>query len=240
MLIFDHSIPEIGYYSRTVTRGKELDMVNYYIQYLSKFYERYKTKKAALFLEPLIESGYPDIVIVEYTDISNDIWNDFRNKLSIKDLKILYHIQNMRITSKRDIIELLGYSKKETDDAINSLLACKLVQVYKNGKIKSIPLNRYCRINKLIAIEAKIDKWQAALKQAQYNSWFSTESFVMLNKSSYKKETAEICKSYGIGIILVNGKIIHAMESERRAFPVSYASLMFNEYIQRFDHLGGK
>ncbi len=89
--IFSHSLPEIGYIARTTTKGNEFDMVNQYIKYIVKKYKSLKRKKVAIFIEPQIDTGYPDIVIVEYLDCPKDLWvkksqqiicNRFKNTIS--------------------------------------------------------------------------------------------------------------------------------------------------------------
>ena len=96
-----------------------------------------------------------------------------------------------------------------------------------------------CKINKIIAIEAKIDKWHEAIRQANNNIWFSTESYILLNKDSCSTTTIDTCISDGLGIILLNGKIQKTLASTKRCIPVSYASIQFNEWILRWIHTEG-
>ena len=234
IVFFDRSIPEIGYYARTTTKGRELDMVYEYLQFLEEYYSKRKNKKAAVFIEPLIDSGYPDIVIAEYHESNYDIWNDSRFKLSNKDLKILYHIQINKCINEKDMHSILGYSQHDIDSALSRLIECDLIRYYKSGTIRNISINKYCRITKLIAIEAKIDKWKSAIMQAENNTWFSTESYILLNRNGCKSIVQEMCREYGIGIILVNKGVDCILKSEKRNFPVSHASLLFNEYIHRY------
>lgn len=118
--VFNHSIPEIGYISRTVTQGDEFEMVSRYINYLITVYKRSKCKNAAIFIEPQIDSGYPDIVIVEYTSKLGANWNDFRWDLTNTDLKILYQIQMQKYVSVDELSDLLGFTN---DDALRQKTA---------------------------------------------------------------------------------------------------------------------
>lgn len=235
--IFTHSLPNIGYIARTNTKGDEFDMVNQYINHLLKKYKRLKKKQVAIFIEPQIDTGYPDIVIVEYYNCSKDIWNEYRRKLSTTDLKILFQIQQQKTASIQSLNELLGFSPEDIKRSILLLSQCNLVHLSKTHKhVRNVQLHTYCRINKIISIEAKIDKWSEAIRQASKNIWFSTESYILMNKSNCNDMIVQKCKEFGIGIILINGKVQTALESEIRPFPVSYSSLLFNEWIQKYLH----
>jgi predicted transcriptional regulator len=237
IIIFNHSLPEIGYVARTTTKGDEFDMVSQYIEYTVKKYEPLKKKKAAIFIEPQIDTGYPDIVIVEYLDPFDGLWDGNRNKLSAIDLKILFQIQTQRNVSINNLSEMLGFSSAEIKRSIHRLSKCGLIYLSKTQEhVRNVRLHSYCHINKIIAIEAKIDKWSEAIRQAAKNIWFSTESFILMNKDNCNDVIIQKCKEQGVGIILVNGKVKKILDSEHRKFPVSYTSIQFNEWIQRYEH----
>ena len=232
--IFRRSLPEIGYVARTITQGDEFDMVNQYIEHIKKKYRKLKKKKIAIFIEPQIYTGYPDIVIVEYYNCSKNKWNAQREKLYINDLKILFQIQQQKTTTANYLSELLGFSIVEIKKSIYKLSQCELIHLsQKQNCVRKVQLHTYCHINKIIAIEAKIDKWSEAIRQATKNIWFSTESYILMNKDSCNDSIVKKCEDNGIGIILVNGKIQTKLKSEQRSFPVSYSSLLFNEWIQK-------
>lgn len=237
IIIFNNSDSRIGYVARTSTQGKELDMVNRYVEFLINKYSKTKSKKVAIFIEPQIDTGYPDIVVVEYRPCTNLMWNSQRNNLNSTDLKLLFYIQNQKNLSLLEISETLGYPIDVVQKSVDKLSDCGLVHLSKNKtSIRNIQLKSYCRINKIIAIEAKIDKWNEAIRQANNNIWFSTESYILLNKESCSTAITDICQENGLGIILVNGKIETILEGDKRQFPVSYFSLQFNEWILRHLH----
>lgn len=235
VVVFYNSDADIGYYARTSTKGKELDLVNKYIDYLKSMYSRMKTKRAAIFIEPLLETGYPDIVVVEYYSTPDLQWNDLRKSLNSTDLKILFFIQTMKNTSIDIINEMLGYSFEIIQGTVKRLSACGLIRLSKDkSNIKSIAISRYCRVNKIIAIEAKIDKWRDAICQATKNIWFASESYILLNKKTCSAEVINACCENGIGIITINGKVNKILPGRNGYFPVSYASLQFNEFLLRW------
>lgn len=248
VLLFNESIPDIGYYVRTTTVGKELDMVERYVDYMANHYKKLKYKNAAIFIEPQLESGYPDIVIAEYYDKRNaantsadslENWNDGRFNLTNTDLKILYYVQSNKGSTKEKIRNYLGFSKEEIDTSLERLNSSGLIQQLPNlsDKIRQVQLDKYCTITNLIAIEAKIDKWGEAIRQAENNRWFSSESYVLMNKTGISEANYNKCLGLGLGIILVNGKIEKHLKSDRRKFPISYGSLLFNEWIHKVIYL---
>lgn len=84
--IFNQSNPQIGYVARTCTHGEEFDMVNFYIKAIVQKYSMLKRKRAAIFIEPQIDTGYPDIVIAEYYTSTLPEVNVARKRLSAKAL----------------------------------------------------------------------------------------------------------------------------------------------------------
>jgi len=232
-----HSIPEIGYFARTATKGPEYDMVTCYIKQLCKKYRKLKKKHVMIFVEPQLDSGYPDIVVVEYYDHCRDLWNHHRTKISNVDLKILMHIQLCNSVSAHELSRVLGFSIAEINRSLNLLSQCRLIHFSKTKEYaRKISLQKWCLIKKIIAIEVKVNKWSEVLLQAEHNVWFATDSYIMLNKSICNPHIYDLCMKAGIGIFLVNGKTQHCLKSEHREYPVSYASLQFNEWIQRYKH----
>lgn len=232
VMLFNYSIPEIGYIARTSTQGQELEMVNRYVDFLINKYKTLKNKKAAIFIEPQLDTGYPDIVIVEFSSMPPLTWDKKRRNLTVKDMKILYFIQVGNGYKIKDICNMLGYSMYDVEKSVLRLDELGLIHISKNHNyVRNTKLTTYCRISKIIAIEAKVDKWKEAIRQANNNIWFATESYVLMNKETCSSQIVDLCKSKGVGIILVNGTIKTELCSEKRAFPVSYASLQFNEWI---------
>lgn len=232
--VFSHTRPDIGYVARTSTQGQEFDMVRKYLNHLILKYSKLKYKKAAIFVEPQLDTGYPDIVIVEYFSLPTNKWELSRNDLTYTDLKILFYIQSKKSSSITEINHTLGYSVASVNNSIKKLSDSRLIYLSKSKKyVRNVKLKSYCRIHKIIAIEAKIDKWKEAIRQATNNIWFATESYILMNKESCSSAITEMCKANGIGIILVNGTIKTELASMQRQFPVSYASLQFNEWILR-------
>lgn len=231
--IFDHTIKSINYIARSNTLGDEFDMVVKYINDFISKHTKLKEKKFAIFIEPCIPTGYPDIVIVEYYNLQN-----MKNNSAILNktcLKILFEINNSNFTSVSSLSSKLGFSEKDVLKAVNILDLNHLIHFSSNKKsIRKTKLSTYSGIKRIISIEAKIDKWREALSQASKNTCFSTDSYILINKKVCNQEIIAECRKHGIGIILVNGKIETVLKCEHRPYPVSYISFEFNEWIKKY------
>ena len=61
--IFNHSIHDIGYISRTVTYGEEYEMVLDFIDCYLKSRKNLKNKQIAIFIEPQIAVSYTHLTL---------------------------------------------------------------------------------------------------------------------------------------------------------------------------------
>ncbi len=237
VFVVNQSISSIGYVARTITFGEEYDMVNRFVSHVVRHYDGLRKKNAVIFLEPQVETGYPDIVIAEFYSFPSDKYS-IRGKLNICDLKILFHIQQNKRLSVAQLTNDLGFSTKETMKSISKLSDGGLVHLSKKKTyVRSAALHNYYTIKKLISIEAKLDKWSEAIRQAEYNTWFASESYILLNKEKCNESIRAKCHDKGIGIILVNGRIRKILRSGSQRYPSSYASLQFNEWVYKYLNL---
>lgn len=230
-----HSIPRIGYFARTATKGEEYDMVIRFVNVIKQKYDSLKTKSAMIFVEPQIESGYPDIVIVEYRNWQqSEMICRNRRQLNQTDLKILMQMQLSGYASVSKISEILGFDEKTVIRSSETLADTGLLYFSKQtGSMRKVSLKKWCPISRIISIEAKLDRWSEAISQADLNRWFATDSYVLLNKRSCSDNIANKCTQLGIGVLLDSGTINNPISSSHNHYPVSYASLQFYEWLQR-------
>lgn len=79
VMIIDHGIRNIGLYTRTVTEGEEIELVKAFIDYyIHIFLKNNKVNNLAVFIEPQIASGFPDIVLASYSPKILDGWSEDR------------------------------------------------------------------------------------------------------------------------------------------------------------------
>lgn len=231
------SIPEIRYHSRCHTQGEEFDLVRAFIGQLGEWLSKTKHYKTAIFIEPQIDSGYPDIVIVTYAPKCINNWNEARAALSTSHYKMLYEISKRRKISLSRLSTLLGYEQSITHGIICNLVKAGLVDCEHRSVCKK-PCKEYYHIKSIISIEAKIDKWAIAIEQALHNTRFSNESYVLMKKDKCSLAIKDRCIDLGIGVILMNGDMQCPVRAKRYPSPNSYLSFQFNEWITQIEQIG--
>ena len=97
VILLKDSNSRIGLYTRNTTIGAEYTMVEQFIDYYcSKFIRDNKKHNLAVFVEPRIDSGFPDVVFAVYRPSIMDNWSNEREKLDVSDLKLLYSQHDWR------------------------------------------------------------------------------------------------------------------------------------------------
>lgn len=84
--IFDKNIPQIGLFSRNTPKGEEYAMVSEFIDYYCcKFLRDNRKNNLAVFIEPRIASGFPDVVFASFLP---SIYLDYEVKESEDKIEI--------------------------------------------------------------------------------------------------------------------------------------------------------
>lgn len=235
IMLFDKSIPEIGLKVRKPRNGPEYQLVERFLDYKIKRFESRKNPKTklAVFFEPFLESGFPDLVFSEYDPRRFDQWSDNRFKLNVGDIKIFYHILHSRGNEGMRIQQQLGIESKLLLVSIEKLLDAGLI-VRRLNQWHAKQFTEIFGIKKLIAVEAKINNWTEVFNQAHLNKWFSSESYALSSVVQPAEKNLKRSELLGVGIYVSNHKVIKKIRpSSLNSVPSSYASLMFNEWIGR-------
>ena len=224
---------EIGIKNRRITEGKEADLVRKYIDYRKNLFKAQKDKKMAIFIEPQVGNAYPDIVFVEYNPEKYKGWNEHRNELDKRELKILYHIYSLNGVDMEGIVSQLGVTWKDAGMSIEKLYDSQIV-IREHGKWI---LNKDSSITVLNiqAVEAKISKWDSVLQQSIINKNFATESYALMD-SLYKpkKEILTKFSRNGVGVYLKKGDDFATVRKAKAVNgPSSFNAILFNEWIGR-------
>lgn len=238
IMIIYNNYPEIGLKNRTITEGREIELVREYVNYRKDLFEASSEKKMAIFLEPQVGNAYPDIVFVEYNPENYQTWNKYRNYLEKKDLKILYHIYSVNGITMEGIVSQLGVTWKEAGLAVEKLYDSELI-IRQEGKWILCDINKIVT-NSIQAVEAKIDKWEEVLQQSIMNKNFASESYALLDsKSRPKKEVISKFSHFGVGLCLKEGDSFATLRKAKSTnIPLSFNSIMFNEWIGRILYKG--
>ena len=231
---------DIGLYSRRLSTGDEQTLVDDFIEYYcNQFLPKNKKNKLAVFVEPRIESGFPDIVFASYHPSIIENWSNERERLDVNDLKILSYLYNVTGATGVQIISVLGYLGRQTLTSLEKLMDAKLV-TYNHNNWRALRHRDCFSLTKLVAVEAKLNDINKVIEQAHRNTWFASHSYALINTASPQNRTLETFTRYGIGLYTKDKKFIKTVESKRFPLPSSYLSLQFNEWIGReIAHEGG-
>lgn len=234
VLEFKKSDPEIGLSLRAKIEGPETDLLNQFIgQYVNKLHT--VKRDCALFYEPLLPTGYPDLVIVTYTPNKYESWSKARTKLGRLELKVLHHLYFTNETTSSAIEQQLGIESRSLLRIMERLMDASMVRRTRQ-QWRPKPLSSSYGINNIKTIEAKISDWPSVIDQANANRLFSSESCVLSPVSKPSERIIINARSNGIGIYSMPlGKQAKIIQKPIRSngLPVSYASWLFNEWIGR-------
>jgi hypothetical protein len=232
-MMIDVKKVDIGLKNRTTRTGPELDMVYQFIDTTTQAFKR-KKNKLAVFLEPMVDTAYPDIVFAEYDPNLLDNWNDLRNRIETTDMKIFENLRAMKGGNASSIIERTHFSYKTTFQAIERLFDAGLIE-RKNGEWLPKPLKEIYSIKHLISVEAKMGQWGSLLNQADANKWFASESYALSPVKKPKEATVQRFRDIGVGLYsFSDGEVIKINKAEKQKLPTSYMSWMFNEWVGRY------
>jgi hypothetical protein len=229
--IFDTCRPEIGLYTRHITEGDEYKLISQFISYYCKCLKQVNNnEKLAVFIEPRIETGFPDVVFASYLPTILDNWTDERNKLDLYDLKLLSFLYSAKNQNGVKIIAKLGFPEKQTLISLEKLMDAKLIS-YRSGCWKIRKLRDFFSITKLIAVEAKLNDVCKVAEQTFRNTWFSSHSYALINSTMPREETVSMFTKYGIGLFCKSTNFNKIIEAKKFNLPSSYLSYQFNEWI---------
>jgi hypothetical protein len=233
IMMLKNSNPGIGLHTRNATIGDEYAMVEQFIDYYcSKFVRDNKKSRLAVFVEPRIESGFPDVVFASYLPSITNNWTDKRESLDIYDLKLLSYLCSTTETSGTKLISKLGFPEKQTIISLEKLMDAKLV-TYRDHSWRVRELRNVFSLTKLIAVEAKINDINKVVEQTHLNTWFASHSYALTNSTRPQSETVKTFSRYGIGLYCRGKRFQRVVEAKEHTLPSSYLSFQFNEWIGR-------
>ncbi|WP_321367289.1 hypothetical protein [uncultured Desulfuromusa sp.] len=232
-LDFKSSDSSIGLITRQPRSGPENDLIDCFIE---RELPRLRGLKGhyALFCEPQLDTGFPDIVIASYNPRIYEDWRGDRSKLTLSTIKLLQYLHYMNGADSECIERQIGITSKSLVRSLEQLLDAGLVR-WRGKRWVPKGLRSSYGISKIVAIEAKMNNWKEVFRQAEHNKWFASESYVL---SPVENPQAHILKrsvDMGIGIYsMPNGKRAKKIRNcTKGELPLSYASWLFNEWVGR-------
>ena len=186
----------------------------------------------AIFNEPKLPTGFPDIVAV-YLRESEITLNPTRNALGQDHLRLLHHVSGVRATSVQDLQSDLGWRGRILRRCIDELAEADLLYV-RGQRIIARRLRSVFAARKIVAIEAKLGNWSKALEQASSNTWFASHSYALIPRNRNLSTINAKARALGVGVIVFDGeKTETTVQAKKHELPASYGSWLFNEWTIR-------
>lgn len=227
-------IPGIGLRSRSSTPGAETVLVNDFINfYCSHSLRSSRIQNLAVFVEPKLDSGFPDLVIAHYRpSFAESSWTEAREGLNIDDLKVLSYLIQTGGSKGEDLIETLRLPGARALHSLEKLLDANWIS-RKDNRWKPSGMKQSFGLTKLVAIEAKLSDIGKVTRQAVSNVWFASHSYALIDTSNPRPSTLESFDRLGIGLYCKGKYFRKALTSREHPLPSSYASLLFNEWVAK-------
>ena len=230
-VVFNHNIENIGLYTRNATQGEEIELVNEFIEYyIHLFLKNNKLNNLAIFVEPKIASGFPDIVFASYSPEIMDNWSEAREKLDTVDLKVLSHLILSKGCTGNALIMNLNLPEKSTLQSLEKLMDAHMI-CRSQGVWMPVALKKIYNIRKLVSVEAKINDMRKVAEQSLINTWFASQSYAVTSISNPQSTTIRQFEKQGIGLYCKRKGFKKVVEAQKLDLPSSYLSLQFNEWI---------
>jgi len=224
----------MGLRFRSPVAGPERDLV---LAFLSTATVQLRSGRSlTVFVEPAIDTGYPDLVgIVWRSDVARR-WSFERERLSAADLRLLH------LLATKGALEL-SFLREVFQHGLNGMLTrLEEAGVVSVGttRCRARSLKSIFAVEHIVAIEAKVSATQRAIKQACANTWFSSESHALLPQSRTGERLKGMAGSLGVGMLgLKRGRVAQVFAASIRAVPLSYGSWLFNEWTWRIARRAG-
>ncbi len=186
--------PGLGF--RTETPGPESDLIQEALQHRLPTDSRLAR---ILFREPRLLTGYPDIVAA-YPTLRTIPVSERRCDLRASHVQVAHQVHLLRTVRLERLADLLQLRVRVLEVLVEDLVAAGLLM--QRGKTLQLQaLDRVFALKRIVAIEAKISDWRAALQQAAANLWFASHSYVLLpRRRSYSAITASASR-LGVGVL---------------------------------------
>jgi len=196
-----------------------------------------ESEKVVFFHEPKLPTGFPDLVAV-YPGKQGTNFNQIRSGLSIWHIKLLHFIYQVEGGYLQELSHSSLYPLGKIRNLVDELYQAEMVY-FRGKKVFPRAIRHIFTATRIVAIEAKINDWSKAIRQAIANRWFSSHSYILLPEKTRMAKVIDEARSFGIGIIVYDGKGTRTIcRPNPQKLPTSYGSWLFNEWALRKIHQG--
>lgn len=222
----DSGNSDLGARFRRTRPGPELDLIDSFLRAMPLHIPR--GCRATVFREPRLESGFPDLVIVVWREEVTRGWRSEREFLEARDLRLMHFLHHTRRAREDELVACFG---RRATGSIKRLFDAAMIRPV-GTSWTPCSLRSSFAASKIIAVEAKIDKWTEVLNQAHLNTWFASKSYVLVPKPPSGPQLAA-ARRLGIGVCSLNDREVREVASESTRLPRSYASWVLNDWAWR-------
>jgi len=218
--------------SRTPTLGPEIEFVEAAFACPQEAGVWGRQNEPIFFREPALPTGFPDLVGVSL-DRQELLFTPERLRLRGEHLQLLHYIYLTRGTTVPAIADALLWSERSLEGMIRDLELAELVR-RSARRVRCAALAEIFVAKRIVAVEAKIDKWEIAIRQAVGNTWFASHSFILLPDRRWTEQVRASAAHFGIGVLTYDGLRTRVrLRAEKRRIPASYGSWLVNEWTIR-------
>jgi hypothetical protein len=182
--------------------------------------------RITIFIEPKLEYSFPDVVLVAWRPSITRNWRPERKNLDRHDFRVLQHLVSSGGRRDIDLKALFGSNIRKR---LANLQGAGLVS-NRGSRWQAKPLSSIFAAVAIVAIEAKMKNLNVAIQQAFLNTWFASESYVLVPSVRRASQSVMTASIRGIGILNANSRLSFARAAFR---PRSYASWQLNEWAWR-------
>lgn len=221
------SIAKLGKRGRPETKGPELDLLT---KAVSNGLLRKKGFCRAVFYEPRMPTGYPDLIVAFYAKPAARM-SCVRKTLSTSHIRLAHQIYCSKGAKIEELARLLGLRNTLARALIEDLVAAGLA-IRRGDFVRTKPIKKIFPVRQIISVECKVGSWRRAIRQALGNTWFASESYILLPQTKAISAITKEAQRVGIGVMFFDGhKTRKALSAVRHHQPASYGSWMVNEWV---------
>jgi hypothetical protein len=185
--------------------------------------------RATVFREPRLETGSPDVVIVQWSPVVARGWSRRRATLKREDIRLIHYLT---LSGPKDEAAIRRVFLRGARAALARLEAADMVTMT-GSQWRAHPLSRLYAARRIIAIEAKVKEPAAAIDQARLNTWFASHSYVLVPSIPSTRRILRAAAQLGIGVWVRDVLALRAKADAPLSRPRSMGSWLLNEWAWR-------